>query len=349
MIGLMSGTSLDGLDIAYCQFVYDGSWHYRIEKARTLSYSPEWRQRLSQAALLSGEDLAILDTDYGFFLGEEVKRFVAEFKLDVEAVASHGHTVFHQPLRGMSKQIGDGTALSLRCSLPVIYDFRKLDVLLGGQGAPLVPAGDELLFGKYAACVNTGGFANISYEEGQHRIAWDITGVNIVLNYLAAKLGKAYDGEGAIAAGNTVDSRLLEQLNALHYYQKKPPKSLGREWVEKEVLPLLEASRLKTEDLIATYTEHAALKISEAIAPLFGEILFTGGGTFNQYLMERIVVHSPKQRLIVPGETLINFKEALIFAFLGVLKLRGEVNTLASVTGAKRDSCGGVVIVPDTL
>ncbi len=348
LIGLMSGTSLDGLDMAYCQFSFDGSWHYDIVEAHTLPYSGEWKKRLAQAALLSGEELEILDIEYGFFLGKQVRRFVKELDLRVDAVASHGHTVFHQPLRGMTKQIGDGSALSLSCSLPVIYDFRKLDVLLGGQGAPLVPAGDEWLFGDYAACINLGGFANISCKKNHKRIAWDISAVNIVLNYLAAKLGKEYDSDGEIAAHGDVDQSLLEELNALDYYRRKAPKSLGREWVEEHIFPLLEACGLKTETLIATYTEHSAEQISDAMKTLRGEVLFTGGGSFNRHLMNRIAALSPQVTLIIPGEKLVNFKEALVFAFLGVLKLRGEINTFASVTGAKRDSSGGTLIIPGT-
>ena len=342
-IGLMSGTSLDGLDICYAKFQNITNWEFEILKTETIPYSPEWKNRLQNAILLSAEDLLALDKEYGFYLGEKTQEFISKNNItDLDFIASHGHTVFHQPQRKFTLQIGDGRAIKLTIKKPVIYDFRSQDVLMGGNGAPLVPIGDELLFSQYDACLNLGGFSNISLQKNHQRIAFDISPVNVVLNYFAEKLGKNYDENGDFARNGAINFKILEELNALTFYQKPAPKSLGVEFVNSEIFPLLKDEI--PENIIATFTEH----IAEQIAKVFNDnqlktVLVTGGGTFNTYLLEKIREKSQTE-LIVPDENIINFKEALIFAFMGVLRLRNEANVLCSATGSSENHCSGLLV-----
>ena len=342
-IGLMSGTSLDGLDICYAKFQNITNWEFEILKTETIPYSPEWKNRLQNAILLSAEDLLALDKEYGFYLGEKTQEFISKNNItDLDFIASHGHTVFHQPQRKFTLQIGDGRAIKLTTKKPVIYDFRSQDVLMGGNGAPLVPIGDELLFSQYDACLNLGGFSNISLQKNHQRIAFDISPVNVVLNYFAEKLGKNYDENGDFARNGAINFKILEELNTLTFYQKPAPKSLGVEFVNSEIFPLLKDEI--PENIIATFTEH----IAEQIAKVFNDnqlktVLVTGGGTFNTYLLEKIREKSQTE-LIVPDENIINFKEALIFAFMGVLRVRNEVNVLCSATGSSENHCSGILV-----
>ena len=342
-IGLMSGTSLDGLDICYAKFQNITNWEFEILKTETIPYSPEWKNRLQNAILLSAEDLLALDKEYGFYLGEKTQEFISKNNItDLDFIASHGHTVFHQPQRKFTLQIGDGRAIKLTTKKPVIYDFRSQDVLMGGNGAPLVPIGDELLFSQYDACLNLGGFSNISLQKNHQRIAFDISPVNVVLNYFAEKLGKNYDENGDFARNGAINFKILEELNTLTFYQKPAPKSLGVEFVNSVVFPLLKDET--PENIIASFTEH----IAEQIAKVFNDnqlktVLVTGGGTFNTYLLEKIRGKSQTE-LIVPDENIINFKEALIFAFMGVLRLRNEINVLCSATGSSENHCSGILV-----
>lgn len=342
-IGLMSGTSLDGLDICYAKFQNIATWEFEILKTETIPYSIKWKNRLQNTILLSAEDLLALDKEYGFYLGEKTQEFISKNNItDLDFIASHGHTVFHQPQRKFTLQIGDGRAIKLITKKPVIYDFRSQDVLMGGNGAPLVPIGDELLFSQYDAYLNLGGFSNISLQKNHQRIAFDISPVNVVLNYFAEKLGKNYDKNGDFARNGAINYKILEELNALTFYQKPAPKSLGVEFVNSEIFPLLKDEI--PENIIATFTEH----IAEQIAKVFNDnqlktVLVTGGGTFNTYLLEKIREKSQTE-LIVPDENIINFKEALIFAFMGVLRLRNEVNVLCSATGSSENHCSGILV-----
>lgn len=352
VIGIMSGTSLDGLDICLAQFTTEGDhWKYEIESAETFPYSSEWISKLVSAEKKSkngraGEELMPLHSEYGKFLGEQVISFIEKNKVaKPEFVASHGHTIFHEPARfigekGYTFQLGAGAALRAACGIPVVCDFRTLDVSLGGQGAPLVPIGDALLFGQYDYCLNLGGFANISFDKNGKRIAYDICPANYVLNYLARRVGKQFDDEGNLAASGKIISTILENLDALPYYKKSAPKSLGREWVEESVFPLL-AATVKTEDLLRTYTEHIVGQISKSIAGQ-GKLLITGGGAHNSFFINRLK-EKCKNEIIIPDSKTIDFKEALVFAFLGLLRWRNQINTLASVTGAIRNSSGGEI------
>ena len=340
----MSGTSLDGLDIAYCEFEkIDEKWSYQIHYAETINYPDEWKDRLTNIENGSALDLAAADTEYGHFLGLQTRSFIEKNKIHPDFVASHGHTIFHQPGKKMTWQIGKGSSITAETGLPVVCDFRSLDVALGGQGAPLVPIGDRLLFSEFDYCLNLGGFANISYEEKGERIAFDICPVNIVLNHLTKRIGKPFDPSGQMARTGTLSPSLLSSLNNLPYYDQPPPKSLGKEWVLSHILPLLDPSSILLNDQLNTFCEHVAIQLARSTSghkP--GKILVTGGGAFNEYLVGRIKKHSIHE-IILPDENTINFKEALIFAFLGVLRWLEETNCLRSVTGAAKDTSGGSV------
>lgn len=344
VIGLMSGTSLDGLDVAWCFFLYKNDrWLFEIKKAMTIDYPEELKTKLADAHRLSGVDLLKLDVDLGVYFGQVVNEFIRVNEItDCRFIASHGHTVFHQPEAGYTLQIGSPIHLMSTTNHQVIADFRSLDVALGGQGAPLVPIGDQLLFGNYHACVNLGGFANVSLENEGKRMAWDICPVNFVMNRYANLEGKPYDKDGELARQGTIFFPLLARLEKLPYFTKNTPKSLGREWVEKFVFPLIDAVKLSPRDVLATYSEHIALRIAHDLNNIRGDVLVTGGGTYNSFLFSR-TQELTSCNLVKPNPLLIDFKEALIFAFLGVLKFRDEINVLSSVTGARQDSCAGTV------
>ncbi len=351
VIGLMSGTSLDGLDIAYCVLSYKNrNWQYILKVCQTVDYDDFWQQKLSCLRKSTAIELAETDVLLGKLWGENVKKFIDTNKLSPDFIASHGHTVFHQPQIGLTTQIGSGTHLSVITHLPVITDFRTLDVAHGGQGAPLAPVGDRLLFAGYRACLNLGGIVNISYEESQRRIAFDVCPCNIVLNKIAKQKGYAYDCAGEIGERGTLHKDLLKALNRLTYYHQKPPKSLGMEWVEKYIFPLLnQYNNISVEDKLHTMVHHIAEQICQSFPKTFGtknvsKMLITGGGTFNTFLVNTIRSYCPHMRGVVPDKNLIVFKEALIFAFLGVLKYKQINNCLRDVTGAARNTCGGVII-----
>ena len=341
-IGLMSGSSLDGLDIALVRFQYDDNqYSFSIIDADTLPYPDEWKQQLTDAFHKQPNELKSLDKAYGQFLGEQVKQFVASRHIQPDFVASHGHTIFHKPEERYTLQIGDGQALANACGLKVINDFRTEDVLKGGQGAPLVPIGDELLFGDYDICLNIGGIANLSYDEDGKRIAYDLCIANQALNYLANMNGLDYDRDGEMARSGEVDITLLKQLNRHPFYGQFPPKSLGREFFEANQKQLLQG--LSVPDMLATFVEHIALQIALPISFLpKGKILCTGGGARNKFLIERLQART-KHEVVVPEKQIIDYKEALVFAFLGLLRLEGKTNVLASVTGAESDSCSGKI------
>lgn len=341
-IGVMSGTSLDGLDLCHVSFqLKKNNWSYKIITAESFSYPANLKQKLSVAHLLSGEELSKLNYDYGTYIGRKVKSFKLKNKANPKVICSHGHTIFHQPEKGFTLQIGSGACISAESGTDTICDFRSTDVALGGQGAPLVPIGDQYLFNQYDYCLNLGGFANISFERNKKRIAFDICPVNFVLNHYARFFGKEYDKDGKIASSGKINPDLLERLNGLRTYKNKVPKSLAREDVEKYFLPIIDSFKISIEDKLATYCEHVAIQIGDIVNG--GKVLLTGGGTYNSFLISRIKQRSFKTEFIIPDRQIIEFKEALIFAFLGVLFLLNKPNTLSSVTGAKYDNLGGAL------
>ena len=344
-IGLMSGTSLDGVDICYVRFDYNIKYSFEIIDAVTFKYQESWKLKLQNAFTAKKKYLEKLDVEYGTYLGNLVKQFCLDNSIaKIDFVASHGHTIFHKPQEGYTLQIGNGQAIADTTQLKVICDFRTQDVNLGGQGAPLVPIGDKLLFNSYDYCVNLGGFANISFDDGGYRIAFDICPVNIVLNYYASKLNLVFDDGGKLASSGKLNNELFDKLNELDFYRSPYPKSLGLEWVQEFINPLIDSYHLAINDILRTFTEHVAYQISKIIHKN-STILVTGGGAFNDFLMERIEFQL-KQKITLPTKELIDFKEALIFAFLGLLRFEDQVNCLKSVTGAKKDHSSGNIFNP---
>lgn len=344
-IGIMSGTSLDGVDLAYVRFDKENYTDFEIIAAQTYEYSEKWSGLLSKAISFSEEELAMLDLQYGTLLGGLASRFIKEHTITtVDFIASHGHTILHQPEKGITLQIGDGQTIANITQHKVICDFRTQDVALGGQGAPLVPIGDKLLFANYDFCINLGGFANVSYEQKGERIAFDICPANIVLNHYTRSLGLAFDDGGRIAASGTINKVLLDRLNALAFYTKTPPKSLGLEWVQEHIYPLINSLETEVSIILNTFVEHIAMQIGNVVDK-HQKVLITGGGALNTFLIRRIKAHTECE-IGIPSQKLINYKEALIFALLGVLRVDNQVNCLKSVTGAQKDHSSGVIFCP---
>lgn len=345
VIGLMSGSSLDGLDIALVHFQEENNkYRFQILSADTLPYPNIWKTRLSEAFHKRPKELEQLDKDYGEYLGQQVLDFTKRHNITPDFVASHGHTIFHRPEEHYTLQIGDGQELARTCGFIVINDFRSEDVSKGGQGAPLVPIGDKLLFSNYEMCLNIGGIANISYDDNGKRIAYDLCIANQALNYLAKMHGHYYDKDGEMARRGEVDHTLLKKLNNLPFFIQDPPKSLGREFFETYQKVLLR--NLSVPDLLATFVEHIAIQIALPISVFpKSRILCTGGGAMNKFLIERLRART-KHEVVIPKYQIVDYKEALVFAFLGLLRAEGKTNVLSSVTGAKSDSCSGKIWLP---
>ena len=346
----MSGSSLDGVDLCYAEFYFiDGRWTYNNCITETIAYSPLWVSKLQEAGDQSAEEFYKTHVEYGCLLAVFVNEFISANKLIPQLISSHGHTIFHQPQFKITCQIGDGASIYANTGIPTITDFRSVDMALGGQGAPLVPVGERDLFEDYGMFLNLGGIANISvFDKVQKIMAYDIAPCNMPLNILCEKyLDRAYDKDGEISSAGKLHKELFEALNALHYFKLDPPKSLGREFIVREYLPLIETFPISIEDKLFTITEHIIGAISNAInehspGSRKQNILATGGGVYNKFLMKRL---EEKSRIDIskPASTIIEFKEALIFAYLGVLRITGQVNALSSVTHASRDSIGGTL------
>lgn len=355
VIGIMSGSSLDGLDIAFIEFEETGrKWSYEIKAAQCKPYTNEWLKKLQQATTLSAYDYLLLHSAYGKYIGEQVNGFINEFDLQhkVQLISSHGHTTFHSPALAITAQLGDGAAIAAATEINVVSDLRALDVAFGGQGAPIVPIGEKLLFADYLFFLNLGGIANLSYKNNNGYIAFDVCAANRVINMLAQANGKEFDKGGEMAASGSVYTPLLTRLNALDYYKLSHPKSLANTFGTDLVFPLINEFNISNEDKLRTYVEHVAMQTGYAMQKLIqhnsvdsNRLLVTGGGAFNTFLMQRLAqnLQSLNVEVVVPDAMLVNYKEALVMALIGVLRWREEYNVLDTVTGAGRSSIGGAV------
>lgn len=354
-IGLMSGSSLDGVDMAHCFFhLENGNWTYEIQKASCIEYPAHWIQKLQTIRNANGRNLWQTHTALGSYFGEITNAFISENNIadNIDFIASHGHTVFHFPEENFTCQIGDGAALSAITKLPVVCDFRSADIAFKGQGTPIVPVGDKLLFGDYRFLLNMGGICNISAKVDDKIIAFDIAATNQVLNFYAAQLGKPFDENGNIAQSGSFDIALFEELNQRQFYQLSYPKSLDNGFSQELIIPVIEQFEISVADKLNTYTEHIAFQINQHLQQLavtektqvtqHDKMLVTGGGAFNSYLLERIKDHC-NCKIVVPSDEVVKFKEALVIAFMGVLRMRNEVNVYSSVTGADTDTVGGAI------
>lgn len=351
VIGVMSGTSLDGVDLAHIQFqIKNDTWAFEILECETISYDSNWIDVLKTAVDYTEKQLAELNKNYTQLLAAIINNFINKHALkNLDAVCSHGHTILHQPQNGFTLQIGNLPEIAKLIQQQVVCDFRVQDVKLGGQGAPLVPIGDRILFAEYDYCMNLGGFSNVSFEKNNNRIAFDISAVNTVLNFYANQLGFDYDDKGKISRTGQRSNDLLNELNSLPFYKTPPPKSLGFEFVKEVILPMIERYPISIEDKLHTFTEHVSFQIALALENFETKnnkeqsMFITGGGAYNDFLIERIQFHLPEMKIIIPSPKILEFKEALIFGLLGVLKMRGEVNALQSVTGALYDHSSGII------
>lgn len=345
----MSGSSLDGLDIVYTQLTeISGKWSYEIHNADCIPYDADWKTKLSNAHTFSVPDFLKLHTAYGHYLGKQIINFIHSHQLlhKVHFIASHGHTVWHEPDNKTTSQIGDGAAIAVIAGLPVITDLRNVDIALGGQGAPIVPICDQYLLSEYDYCLNIGGIANVTVN-GDNPVAFDICPANQLLDFYARKLGKEYDEYGTVAASGKLADDVLKKINDLSFYKKQHPKSLHNGFVTQEVLPYFESIK-NIEDCLHTGVIHIAQQIASSLA-LFDttshkKVLVTGGGAFNKFLIKKINEFTNDLiEVIVPDDKLINYKEALAMALIGTLRWREEENVLSSVTGALRNSVGGAI------
>ncbi|WP_136467137.1 anhydro-N-acetylmuramic acid kinase [Flagellimonas onchidii] len=352
VLGLMSGTSLDGLDLAYCHlWQSNDQWEFSIEKIKDVSYDPELKNSLKNAIYLPEDEHDQLHRDYGLWLGNQSKAFIEAEHLEVDFIASHGHTSHHRPEDGITFQLGDGQSLANASGAQVICDFRTKDVSLGGQGAPLVPIGDQLLFHDYDFCLNLGGISNMSFEKDGKRVAYDIGLANMPLNHITQKIGLDYDEDGKLARSGRLDEALLLKLNQLEYYKLPYPKSTGYEWFTERIVPLIEASNLQKIDLLHTFIHHnceqIAIEVRKHVIKPQNKLFVTGGGALNHFFVETLQAKlGSSVEVVVTNKTLIAFKEALVFALMGVLRLENKTNVLSSVTGAAEDSCSGEIFFP---
>jgi anhydro-N-acetylmuramic acid kinase len=357
VIGIMSGSSLDGLDLAFTEIEeIGGKWTYEIAAAACLPYTAEWKEKLAGAIHLSARDYLLLHSEYGHYIGKQVNAFIDSYGLAYRAglIASHGHTTFHMP-PAMTGQLGCGAAIAAETGLPVVSDLRAMDLAYGGQGAPIVPMGEKYLLGEYAYFLNIGGIANISANRKDGYVAFDVCPANSVMNILVAENGLEYDAGGAIAASGKIDWSLLEKLNAFAYYDKGYPKSLANDFGTDTIYPLIKQSGISLADSLRTCVEHIAQQVRKSVAMILAQngetdagnarMLVTGGGAFNTFLVSRITELLQPLRLEteVADDRLANYKEALIMAFLGVLRWREENTVMHSVTGARKDSVGGAM------
>lgn len=352
IIGLMSGTSLDGLDLAYCHmWREEENWKFDLKQTKSISYSPNMQSKLKNSILLPADELLQFHNTYGTWLGGQTKAFIEQNSLKVDCIASHGHTTHHRPEKGLTFQIGSGQHLANASGHKVVCDFRTNDVALGGQGAPLVPIGDRLFFGQYDFCLNLGGISNISFERQGERIAYDIGLANMILNHITQKQNLSYDEGGQLAKAGELNLKMLKELNALEYYQLPFPKSIGYEWFVEEVVPIVNSNKDRMENLLCTSIHHICeqitFQINENSKKPKSTLFVTGGGALNDFLIETLRGKlDTNTKVVLPSKILIEFKEALVFALMGVLRLEKEINVLSSVTGAERDSSSGIVFLP---
>jgi anhydro-N-acetylmuramic acid kinase len=366
-IGLMSGSSLDGLDVALCKFEgvagprgFELS-DWQLLEAATLPFSASWSERLRRLPAAGAFDLVKAHAEFGHYLGTLVNDFFTDKKVcssSVDFIASHGHTIFHNPAAGLTLQIGDGAALAASTGCQVVCDFRSSDIAHGGQGAPLAPMADKMLFRGYDFYLNIGGIANITCQNGEKFVAFDITGANQVLNAIAAELGLPYDAEGKLAASGQVLKPLLKLLNSLPYFSNPYPKSLSNQWVQDQLVAACRQYPAPAADRLRTACQHVAEKLADSIRQVITaenlqkerfRLLATGGGALNQFLMNCMRQQcGAALEIVVPDEYTVNFKEACLMALLGLMRLEGLPNCIASVTGARQDAIGGAVYARPT-
>ena len=346
VIGLMSGTSIDGVDLVYVNFFFNKYWSFKILKFKTYDYDKDWQNILKNLIDKDQNSIKLIDKNYTKLLSKYILRFIEEFSIKkIDFVSSHGHTALHDPSNSITYQIGNLKELTNYTGLKVICDFRVEDIKLGGQGAPLVPVGEKYIFPEYDTLINIGGFANITIKSNNNLIAYDICPVNIVFNHLSNLINLKYDDKGKISSSGKINLELFNHLQSIDYYKQVSPKSLGVEWVKEVIFPIINNFlEIPVEDLLNTFSKHFAFQIANNIKSS-NKTLITGGGAYNDYLIQNII-DLTESEIIIPSSEIIEYKEALIFGFLGVLKDLNINNCYSSVTGAIKDHCSGNIFIP---
>ncbi len=352
----MSGSSLDGLDIAYCEFQVDKKaiTDWKLLEATTANYPEKWTARLQHLPEQNARTLARTNVYFSRFMADLVNDFIQEHKIQPDLIASHGHTIFHEPDRLMTLQIGDGATLAALTGISVASDFRTQDIALEGEGTPIAPAADRFLFPGYDFYLNIGGIANVTCNANGRYIAFDTSPANQILNMLAAELGLPYDKDGQIARSGKLNIELIDQLEQFAYFQQDYPKSLDNNWIREHVLPTFAIAESPVADLLHTAVHFISKHIGESLKNIIRKehlhkdkytMLVTGGGGFNTYLMECIQTdcQAVNTEIILPERDIIDYKEAILMALMGVLRVEHIPNCFSSVTGAKRDSIGGAL------
>ena len=344
VIGIMSGTSCDGLDIAHCLFYKKNNyWIFELINCIDIPYPKQIKDRLLNCSHLDALSLKILDLDLGEFFKNEISKFIQSSESKFDLISSHGHTVFHDPKKKLTYQIGNPFIIYSSIRIPVVFNFRELDVIMSGEGAPLVPYGDKKLFNEFDYCINIGGILNISKLYEKKLIGYDICPGNIILNKFSRKLRKEYDIDGRLSSSGNFNSTLFKVLNEIDYYKGEIPKSLDISYIEKIYYPLF--TDIDPKDILHTYVNHIAYQINNAIQKKKSRVLLTGGGAFNAHILKKISYYNKHDhKFIVPNKDIIIFKEAIIFAFLGFLKLLKKKNISKSVTGSNFSSSSGLII-----
>lgn len=346
VIGMMSGTSLDGLDMVCCEFINSqGIWNYRIIRGKTLKYPPELLKRIKESLGVSNlEECKILHKDLGDWFALSLEKFINQNSLKVDLIASHGQTIYHNPDLKKTIQLGDGQRIADRLKCTVVADFRFEDVLKGGQGAPLVPIGDLHLFPEYKYCLNLGGIANISIKNDGMIKAFDICICNTGANFFAGEEGFDMDRDGAIGLKGSLNNELLDKWNSMAFQKKNAPKSLDTSFFYQTMLPLIEElSFISPADKLHTLYHFIATQVYNVVQNDDSRILITGGGAHNKFLVSKI--SELNLNIHVPDRELVDYKEALIFAFMGLLRSQNINNVLASVTGATEDHSAGTIYI----
>ena len=349
--GVMSGSSLDGLDMAICNIERApfGQFDWSIERADTFSFPDALSDLLMSTYEGSASNIYSVEQEFSKFSANCIKTFIDDSSVDY--VGMHGHTIFHHPEDGYTVQIGNGQFIAHRIGIPVICEMRSKDIALGGQGAPLAPTVEKYLLSEFTAFLNLGGIANISLHQDDKITAFDITACNQPLNYLCQKhFDLPYDNEGKLAAKGKLDTDLLEKLNALPYLTMEPPKSLANTWVINDFMSIVNDHIAPHKNKLNTIVQHMAIQTAKSLENMSPEtaVYATGGGVFNKFMMKCLSSQLSKQGIVLEAadSMMAEFKEALLMALMAYLSVHELPNSFASVTGAKKDNCNGVVYHP---
>lgn len=356
ILGLMSGSSLDGLDLATVEYEIDGDSirDWKVLYAASYEYPEKWQSKLESAPAASGYKLASLHAETGNFFGDLCLRFIEESGITPDYIASHGHTVMHAPKLSFTLQIGDASHIAVRAGVPTISDFRTADIAAGGQGAPLAPIVEQYLYKGYGMYLNLGGIANISAHGDSGILAWDVCPCNQLLNFSAGRKDLPYDQDGLLARTGSVDQALLGEFRKIIPLPHSNPYSLDNTFILTKFISLLKASFLSVEDQLCTSVEYISdciTKQAKQARNLLGTqptMLITGGSAHNTFLIERLKARLSQHSIeaVVPDDATIDFKEAILMSLCGLLRILQKPNALASVTGASRDTVNGGVYLP---